>query len=712
MPKKKQETRKVQLPTMSRAATFSPKSIDREARTVDVIWTTGARVFRRGFFEDFHEELGLENKNVRMKRLTSGTAPVLDNHGNTDKRGVAAAIGVVVSATLEPGKRGVATLRFSKRAAVDEIFQDIEDGIIRNISVGYNVFRAEQVGEEKDGNPILRAVDWEPVEISVVPAGADAKSVIRSSEDIMHDLTITRNVETIKETPEEIPEETSAEQRNEPGLDEPNSITETERALRENKSTGEINMPTKEEIAKKEKADLEIRTAAKLEEKTRQTEIRSIVSKVKLEARFADEYIKDDKTIDEVRTLVIDQLAKEDENDDTNTRSTNGTVVMGEDLGRAGRIEGMTSALLHKFRPQSERKVEQGQTIILPGYELVESGREYAYLSLTEMARHCLESQGIRTGMMPKHAIADMALNNTRAGLHSTSDFPEILANVVNKTLRNGYLAAPQTFMPFTTENFVSDFKEISRINLGDAPSLLKVPEGGEVKRGTMSEAAEKYRVEEYARIFALTRKTIVNDDLSAFTRVPERMGRRAKDLESDVVWDVVKLNAAMADTFALFSAQHGNLSTVPAAPSETGLNEMRAAMRRQTGLDGAPISLIPAHLFVPPAHETVTEKLLAATRPNNASDINPFGPQGRTTLDFDVEPRLESGTGGSLTGWFGTADKGQVDMIELSKLEGTNGPQVSTRDGFDVAGLEIKISHDVAAKSIDHRGLWKNAGA
>ena len=195
-------------------------------------------------------------------------------------------------------------------------------------------------------------------------------------------------------------------------------------------------------------------------------------------------------------------------------------------------------------------------------------------------------------------------------------------------------------------------------------------------------------------------------------TRIPERMGRRAADLESDLVWDIFKLNAAMADAIALFNAGHGNLSSAPGAPSETLLNEARAAMRRQVGLDKQEISLTPAWTFVPPAHETVMEKLLAVTRPNNASDVNPFGPQGRTTLRMDVEPRLETGTGGSLTAWFVTADKGQIDMIELARLSGSNGPQTSSREGFDVNGLEIKVMHDVGAKAIDHRGMFKNAGA
>lgn len=691
------KTRKVSLPTMYRKAHIEPKSIDKEKRTVDVIFTKGARVLRHGFFETFFEELGLEKKNVRMKRLQSGNAPVLDTHGRSARSGVDSVLGVVQSAELIPGKEGRATLRFSKRDNVEPVFQDIQDGIIRNISVGYNTFKFEKVGEENDV-PIFRATDWEPLEISPVPAGADAGAVIRSENEVMTDCILEESVEEERtiETPE-----------SEKTIDPVNEKLENEKNLRDTQTKQGENNVTPEEIEKMEK---EARKQGAADENKRQLEIRSIVKKVKLDDEVAEKYITDNKSIDEVRTLVIDALAEKDKDPKNQTRATN--VEMGEDIGRKSRVEGMTSAILHRFRPEQIKYRENGQNIVLPGYKIEDCGREYAYMSLVDMARECLLQAQIRANM-PRHKIADVALNNTRAGgVHSITDFPEILANVINKTLRGGYDAAPQTFQPFTAEVFVSDFKEISRTNLGDAPKLLKVEEGSEVKRGSMSEAAEKYRVEEFARIVAVSRKIIVNDDLAAFTKIPERMGRRAADLESDTVWAILLANANLADAIALFATAHGNLSTSPAAPSEVGLTESRAAMRRQTGLDGAEISLTPAWIFVPPAHETATEKLIAVTRPTQPSEVNPFGPSGRTTLQMDVEPRIETLAGGSLTQWYITANKGQIDMIELARLEGTNGPQTQTRDGFDVAGLETKIMHDIGAKAIDFRGLFKNAGA
>jgi len=706
MPKKLTQ-RKVSLPTMQRAASLEPKTINEENRTVDVVWTKGSRV-RRGFFNTYYEELGLEKKNVRMGRLKSGSAPVLDSHGYDSRGGLNSVLGVVISAELIPGKEGRATLKFSSRDEVEPLFRDIKDGILRNISVGYNVYKMEKV-EETDDVAVYRAIDWEPVEISVVAAGADPEARIRSEEKderkndcVFVDPSSDDEQENETRSNDENLENENLE--NENGVAKPNESRDTQ-------DIGGNEMTPEEKRELEEKARKEGIEA----EKKRAAEIRLIVRKLKLGDDVAEKFIDDGTPADEVRTKAIDLVAERDEKEENQIESQNESVSVGTDLARKGRIEGMTSALLHKYRPQAEEKrSDSGQLYTMPGYKLSDSGRNFAYFSLLDMARACLEANNVRTGMMPKHAIVDAVLNNynVRGGYHSTSDFTEILANVANKTLRDGYQAAPQTFMPFVNEVFVTDFKQISRTNLGDAPKLEKLAEGSEVKRGSISEAAEKYQVEEYAKVIALTRKTIINDDLGAFTRLPERMGRRAKDLESDTVWDIIKANAALADTFALFSAQHSNLSTAAAAPSEAGLNEARAAMRRQVGLDGAEISLIPAFTIVPPAHETAMEKLLATTRPNNASDVNPFGPQGRTTLRMDVEPRLETGTGGSLTAWFVFADKRQSDMVELARLEGTNGPQMQSRDGFDVNGMELKIMHDIGAKAIDFRGMFKNAGA
>ena len=67
---KKRNEKTVSLPMLHRVGQIQPKTLDRKKRTVEVVWTTGARVLRRGFFEDFFEELSLENIEVIEETIT------------------------------------------------------------------------------------------------------------------------------------------------------------------------------------------------------------------------------------------------------------------------------------------------------------------------------------------------------------------------------------------------------------------------------------------------------------------------------------------------------------------------------------------------------------------------------------------------------------------------------------------------------------------
>jgi hypothetical protein len=168
-------------------------AVNNDARTVDLTFATPKADVLRYDWETgkrFYERLSLDPKHVRMERLSSGTAPLLDTHSAWS---LASQIGVVQSATVN-GKRGEATVRFSKRAEVEPFYQDVLDKIIRNNSVGYRVFRFEDTGEARNGYAVMLATDWEPYEISMVPMGADAGARTRSHKDIeTNPCVITRS---------------------------------------------------------------------------------------------------------------------------------------------------------------------------------------------------------------------------------------------------------------------------------------------------------------------------------------------------------------------------------------------------------------------------------------------------------------------------------------------------------------------------------------
>ena len=185
-----------------------PESVDAERRTVEVVWSTGAAVRRRDPWtgKRYDEVLSLEEAHVDLSRLNGG-APLLNTHGAWDLRDV---IGVVERAWIaREGEAlvGRATVRFSDRADVEPIWRDVASGIVRNVSVGYAV-RSYEITETDGQPPVWRAVDWQPLELSAVPIGADAAAGFRAAgQSAQPAEPVTHPCHLLRRAPAPIPEE-------------------------------------------------------------------------------------------------------------------------------------------------------------------------------------------------------------------------------------------------------------------------------------------------------------------------------------------------------------------------------------------------------------------------------------------------------------------------------------------------------------------------
>ena len=184
------------LPVLGREATVVPDAIDREERTIDVVWTTGATV-RRARWEgwdslvEYDEELIVSPNAVRLDRLNDG-APFLESHRSW---GLDSVLGNVVPDSVKiEGGEGRATIRLTSAPDAESIVHRILEGSVNKVSVGYRVHKYEI--EKRDGERELwRAVDWEPYEISAVAMPADPGATIRSDEggeDRLHPCAIVR----------------------------------------------------------------------------------------------------------------------------------------------------------------------------------------------------------------------------------------------------------------------------------------------------------------------------------------------------------------------------------------------------------------------------------------------------------------------------------------------------------------------------------------
>lgn len=690
----------VKLGPLTRSFEIRQGSLDVEKRTVDLIFAAGSPVARYDWWsgQRYVETLDMSPKAVRMGRLNNG-APLLNAHSSWS---LADVIGVVVegSAKLEDGQ-GVATVRFPEGDPdVDRVWNKVRQGIVRNVSVGYEVHRYEKTEPDDRKEPIeLRAVDWEPYEISLVPMGADDVAKVRSAKSA--DVRSIPVISTRAATP--APKE------------EPRAMSK--RADVEIKTRIEPNedgsCPEGYEMAEdgmcrlvEEKTE---RAKGAAEEKRRIAGIIRCASRLGLSA--GSELVK--KLIDEGTELVEAQDAIVEwkasvtaSNEGPRQGVRQGARVEYDVMDKIHR--GMLGAILHRVNPDANK--------------LPDESREYRSRTLMQLAEIMLEQRGVSVRSLMPMELARRAFEpmniQVRAGLHTTSDFANLLEDAANKMLRQSYEAAPQTWQPIARRVEIRDFKPVRSVQVGEAPQLKKVLEHGEFTRGTITDGKESFSLATYGRVVGLSRQALINDDLNGFGDLIMSFGQSARNLESDLVWFPIVYGKTqqLADGVAIFASGHGNFTDTGTAISIDSLGVGRALMRKQKALDGVTyLNLRARYLMVPPDLETIAQQFTTAITPAEGGKVNPFA----GNLEVIAEPRL----GGSITvdgvtasgdaaQWYLAASPDQVPIILYGYLAGNEGPFIEARNGFDVDGVETKCRLDFANKVVDYRGLYRNDGA
>lgn len=138
------------------------EAVDAENRTVKLAFSS-EEPYDRWWGREI---LDHGKKSVRLDRLTSG-GPLLCDH---DARDI---VGVIESVSIDGDLVGRAVVRFGKSERAEEVYQDVLDGIRRNISVGYVIHKAQLVETGDETIETYRVNDWEPYEVSLVSIPAD-----------------------------------------------------------------------------------------------------------------------------------------------------------------------------------------------------------------------------------------------------------------------------------------------------------------------------------------------------------------------------------------------------------------------------------------------------------------------------------------------------------------------------------------------------------
>ncbi len=161
------------------------KAIVRDDRTLDLSVSSNEPYERWYYKEILEHTYGA----VDLSRMNDG-AMALYNHNRDDY------IGIIQKAWLDDGKM-YNTIKFDTHELAEKIVKSINNGIIKNVSIGYMVHELVLVKKSDDDLNTYKATRWTPYESSFVTVPADAKvGVGRSYYDLQ---THTEKRETLNQ---------------------------------------------------------------------------------------------------------------------------------------------------------------------------------------------------------------------------------------------------------------------------------------------------------------------------------------------------------------------------------------------------------------------------------------------------------------------------------------------------------------------------------
>jgi hypothetical protein len=607
--------------------------------------------------------------------------PLLDTHSRYSTGDV---LGSVRNKQVEGGAV-VGTASFSATPRADEAFLKYKEGHLTDFSAGYAVNDVTRVKKgakvDIDGRtwrgPVNVVTSWTLKEASCCPIGADANAKVRSDQPFENKNEIQS---------EEIEMDQERFDKLEKAVGDIASAVETLAEQQRNMTA------TDEEIDKMRKDAIQKPEIVKRKEKERIQEIGLRCEKAAqstgidfddLHARM----VEDGTTIDEAMRMILDRIAS------TPVTTQRGRITVTKEDREKSR-EGAVDGLMLRAGVAVD-KVRDKET-------------EFQTMSILELAKNRLtvSNQGFR-GLDPM-GIFNRAL--------TSSDFSNILADVANKAMLEGFENAEETYDIWAdTSGRVNDFREHIFARASEAPSLVEVnPDGGEYKYGAVSDAKEAVTVVDYGIIVPFTRKAMINDDLGALSDIREKLGAASRRKYGDLVYAVLTGNPAMGDGTTLFHADHSNLvaNGSGAVPSVTTLNAGAAAMATQKDIGGLQnLNIRPMFILSPWALKGTVDNVLTSTNPTFAGTLTNdtatnyvMNPWSYLTPVYDA--RLDSADAAE---WFLAARKGMT--VKLFTLNGNMTPFLETKEGWAVDGMEFKCRVTAAAKAMDWRGLYCNDG-
>jgi len=670
-------------PDLHRQARVETNSVDDEARRVRVSFSSEEPVLRAAYWdEDWTEILGHAAEEVDLTRLNAG-APVLYNHNRyePDQR-----LGKVERAWIEGG-RCHADIVFSRRPEIDGYWQDIRDGILTSVSVGYRIIERTLTRREAGQPPEYRVTSWEPREVSIVDMPADITVGIGRSADT--DTAMQYRIRNLPDSgASEEPAMTDATRDDQPAADtaRPNNI---------------INLEA-ERTAAREEGKREALAA----ERGRRDAITSVCAPLRGRYEFVGALetraLQGDMSAQQVTEEILRQLGEGAEPAAADPE-TNGRAIPGDDQRDKTRAAGVEALLWRNNTREIVTAEGKAERINL-------QGNPFRGVTLLQLAERCLRANNANPDGLDKREMVGRAFQ-------TTSDFPVILEDAIHKELLGAYRRAPDQWRQFCATTTVGDFREHKRYRLGSIGTYDSLNEHGEYRRKVIPDA-ERYGIQADTKgnIIAITRETIINDDLGAFLGLATMMGRAGALTIESAVWAMFAENSGagptLADGKALFHADHGNIeATTVGVPGTATIEATAVLMSKQKDISNNEYLDIQPDIWIGP------RGLRGNAQTANSAEYS-TDPAANTKIQW--QPNIVRGYFATLVGtprlsgdpWYLLANPMDVPTFMVAFLDGEEDPFIETQDGWNVDGAEIKARLDFGVTAVDYRGAAKNNGA
>jgi hypothetical protein len=280
------------------------------------------------------------------------------------------------------------------------------------------------------------------------------------------------------------------------------------------------------------------------------------------------------------------------------------------------------------------------------------------------------------------------------AAAWATHAISGILSNTANKFLLAGFDSVESAWRQISTVRSVNDFKTLTSYRLNGGFKFDKVANGGELKNAAAGEEQRTISADTYGIMTSVTRTDLINDDLSALTAVPQRIGRGGALKLNDVFW------AEFVDDATFFTTARGNLSAGSLALNLANLKALATRFRKLKDPDGNPVAVDPRILLVPVDLELAAAEIMGSTLIQSGAT---GGQPDRNVLAGRYQV-VASTYLTNTTDYYLLASPADLPAMEVAFLNGVQSPVVETAEAdFNTLGVQMRGYFDFGVAKAEY---------